>query len=81
MERWEYLECVVDYHGTGSWWDSVGRSGELAEGQSGYHAGPLLNALGAQGWELVGIQVLPRGDHYTSQARWLFKRTTESNRP
>ena len=46
----------------------------LLKGGWRYHFGPLMNELGAQGWELVGIQVLPAGSTYTVEAQWIFKR-------
>lgn len=36
-----------------------------------------LDELGEQGWELVGIQVLPRGESQTHSATWIFKRPKE----
>lgn len=87
MQQWEYLELFLSYY-QGKWEDSLGRQGELVKGElSGYasswkwqHSGTLLNELGQQGWELVGVEAYP----YTYgggsiglglvAAKWLFKR-------
>ncbi len=80
MQRWEYLEVEVNYF-YGWWRDSLGRRGKLVDSEEAdpnqpfSHSGPLLNELGEQGWELIGIQVLPHGGTFrTYDARWVFKR-------
>lgn len=77
MQKWEYLEV---YHWRSGWSDSMGRSGDFVyvdareiDGRW-YHSGGLLNELGAQGWELIGIEVLPAGQYGTTAAKWIFKR-------
>ena len=62
MQSWEYLEIELvsqAWRGGGAreWKDSMGRSGKLEPlGQNFLNSTPLLNELGAQGWELVGVQ-------------------------
>jgi hypothetical protein len=58
VQQWEYLDLMVL---SADWADSQGRSGKLTEfpveGRDEYWTvGPLLNQLGAEGWELVGFQ-------------------------
>jgi hypothetical protein len=83
MQQWEYLEVLVHYYGismkqVGEWHDSMGRRGNLVrmelEGHGfWYHSGGLLNELGAQGWELVGIEEDPvQGSG--SGVKWVLKR-------
>ncbi len=63
MQSWEYLEIEVGAFSRGGkshtkWTDSMGRSGELQQfGLLDGHPNPapLLNELGAQGWELVAV--------------------------
>jgi hypothetical protein len=59
VQNWEYLEVEIkelgSYH-PHPWQDSMGRSGELKRlGEELSNSAPLLNELGAQGWELVGV--------------------------
>jgi len=58
VQGWEYLEIAIQGH---RWSDSMGRSGVLDEMLGGHflNSAPLLNELGAQGWELVGVQSTP----------------------
>lgn len=77
MQRWEYLEVFLNYSWA-KWHDSTGRQGELVTGAKitdihwWQHSGPLLNELGREGWELVGVE-----SHTGSNdgAKWIFKRT------
>ncbi len=80
MQRWEYLEIQID-SGIRVWRDSLGREGELREATGRWgsyrHGGALLNDLGDQGWELVGIEAVPSGStvwQSRPEARWIFKR-------
>lgn len=80
MKQWEYLEVGLDYS-KGRWRDSLGREGALVGSWSAWtHSGGLLNDLGRQGWELVGVEAYPNtsgGSSYGSGARaakWIFKR-------
>ncbi len=56
MRRWEYLELDVHVE---HWSGSDGRSGRLPAVQVGAgrlaSVAPLLNELGAEGWELAGV--------------------------
>jgi hypothetical protein len=71
MLRWEYLELEIhDYF----WKDSTGQGGAIPElpTEQGdlWSVQPLCNALGAQGWELVGAV----GSESLSQYKLFFKR-------
>ncbi len=70
MDRWEYLEIWAS---KAQWWDSVGRSGKLPESTADdcWPVTPLLNELGDQGWEVVGIAA--DGYHWWQQ-KLLLKR-------
>jgi len=67
VQSWEYLEIELYTYdrarreGRPGWKDSMGRSGVLDEMLGGHflNSAPLLNELGAQGWELVGVQSTP----------------------
>lgn len=59
MTRWEYREVFVN-HQYGWWMDQHGQLGKLAavrtpaRGEYRF-ATPLLEELGAEGWELAGV--------------------------
>ena len=73
MSQWEYLEIVTSGSiGDRYWSDNQGRSGRLPNmppGEFGRreYASPLLNQLGAMGWELVSVT--PRGDYIFKRPR------------
>lgn len=77
MQAWEYLEIELR---ESKWSDSLGRGGELEsfiDSSSPYPArnsAALLNELGAQGWELIGVQ----GSEYVSRAKLYLKRPKAS---
>lgn len=77
MQNWEYLEVFFDY-ASNTWQDSMGRRGELDVDDRFKHAGKLLNELGQQGWELVGLEFYPNSSGGTIYgaylAKWVFKR-------
>ena len=66
MQRWEYLVAWIDssQRGESHWSDSTGRRGSVPIGDHWHAAGAMLAQLGAEGWELVGIE----------QARFFLKR-------
>ena len=58
MPQWEYLEV---YTFEGAWADNRGRRGDLDEvvkvkNRIAHSRATLLNDLGSQGWELVGLE-------------------------
>jgi len=80
LQEWEYLEVYLRQAepGQGAWMDSQGRSGKMlvvdAEGAPfrwNSTAG-ALNALGSEGWELVGA--VPAGNNH----RLFLKRQVRS---
>jgi len=79
MPQWEYLEVHVDYDAK-TWSDSSGRTGLLVRSESRLiHSGGLLNDLGQQRWELVGMETHPyissgNSNSTRSDAKWIFKR-------
>ena len=77
MQKWEYIEVFVNYPDKRRD-DSMGRSGELIVVNEGFvyqweHSGGLLNELGAQGWEMTGVETHTSSSG-THAAKWLFKR-------
>ncbi len=89
MQKWEYLEVYLDYsagswvdreghrhYRAGSWADSMGREGQLVRVSPVWqHSGGLLNELGSQGWELVGVESYPEATGGgLAAAKWVFKR-------
>lgn len=75
--RWEYLELRV--HALHDFWaDSLGRGGKLSSGTGGQHgAAGVWNALGDEGWELVGIA---SGDPPNQSYLAIFKRPRQTDR-
>jgi hypothetical protein len=76
VDAFEYLELRI---WDGQWIDSAGREGQLhgrmwAHPQKHsainvYDHGPLLNELGAQGWELMGFGDSMSGGTYILKRR------------
>jgi hypothetical protein len=62
MQRWEYVEVLLDAR-EGRWFDDRGRSGDLAHVEYGsgrlaeehVFLSKVLAELGADGWELIGV--------------------------
>ena len=75
MEKWEYLTVQVTL---GEWYDSTGRKGKtdlLSDFVAGneykvYHPTELLNDLGEEGWEMVGVA----GTDSSQRYKLFFKR-------
>jgi hypothetical protein len=75
MAKWEYLTVQVTL---GEWYDSAGRKGKnnlLSEFVAGnedkvYHPTELLNNLGEDGWEMVGVASTDSSQRY----KLFFKR-------
>jgi hypothetical protein len=79
VQSWEYLEVVLGNDSIRAdktnliWRDSMGRSGDLQALVFRFaNSAPLLNELGAQGWELVGVQ--PSSDVSGHYAKYILKR-------
>ena len=85
MQGWEYLKVFLDYQQE-RWSDNLSREGDLSAGPLGryelawHHSGDLLNDLGQQGWELVGVESYPylfdgtTSGRGVSSGKWIFKR-------
>ena len=74
MQKWEYMELLA---GPRTWQDSAGQAGETpsigtASLERWWSVTPILNELGTEGWELVGIA--PYSTHAFSGFRLFFKR-------
>jgi hypothetical protein len=62
VQQWEYFEVLLDAR-RGLWLDANGESGELTHVEYGsgrlaeehLFMAAVLQGLGAQGWELVGV--------------------------
>jgi hypothetical protein len=69
MRQWEY-RCVVANH---TWTENIEIGGERA--QIVYQIEAIMNALGEEGWELVGVRPYERmNDEYKPSAVLFFKR-------
>jgi len=69
MQQWEY-RCIVANH---TWTNYVQIGGEGAEVV--YQTETIMNALGAEGWELVGVRPYERmSDEYIPSVVLFFKR-------
>ena len=72
MQAWEYLEVLVS-PASSRWEDSTGHVRHLVVEGAGASQWatmtPLLNELGAEGWELAAARAVARGRH-----RLVFKR-------
>lgn len=66
MQQWEYKVAYIDYRGRIS---VEGQEAHIGDERRTTFVRQFLDALGAQGWELTGIQ--PLGPH---DAYYIFKR-------
>jgi len=65
MQQWEYLEVYVDVN-TATWQDSRGHSGDIPGRHRRLAPDDVLNALGAEGWELTGCLPIGSAGYYYS---------------
>jgi hypothetical protein len=61
MQRWEYHTITTYAY---NWADSIGRTGRLPREGPPMYGDPtgMLNELGEQGWELIGVAARAGGD-------------------
>jgi hypothetical protein len=79
MEQCEYLDLTLNMESS-HWRDSDGREGDLVERAGYWSLAPLLNELGAHGWERAGI-IGHSGGWEVPTHRLLFKRRRDQAAP
>lgn len=62
IQAWEYVEVYVDVNNS-AWRDSRGNVGDLRARHYRFAPDELLDELGADGWELVGVVPIGAGGH------------------